>query len=474
MLDQSFSLVNLEKIFNMENRKGNIDLHNMPDDYQYIIKKIKENDSSLKELRKIQKRLILQEQKEEIDLKKAYLKELRDNRQDCLLNFFSKMSAQINSSKFRIKLSKFELDGKEVFEVDDVTYTSQFVIKQLLINLHKTFKVKQANRHAILSNIKDLLNSRIPVYVIRTDVSHFYESIPQDRLFAMLGRDSLLSYKSKSLIKGIFNEYERIKDINKVPTHIGVPRGIGISAYLSELYMRDIDSQIRNRPEVMFYARYVDDIFIILSCITEGGKIEDYYDDIVNLFKDFGLSLKSPSDTSNKCKLLDLMSKQEVDAINMDYLGYKLNISKNKENRVQTIFSLSDKKKDQYKERIDKAFKHLELYSVSNIKMAYRDFFDCLKFIIGNYKLYKSKANIKVGLYYNNDLLNVDETDDLDELTSYLRNKEIKLYAKLNHTDRVKLKIVQKLNKIDFKKSWKQRKTFSLSLNRLKDLETWL
>ena len=130
--------------------------------------------------------------------------------------------------------------------------------------------------------------------------------------------------------------------------------------------------------------------------------------------------------------------------------------------------------KNEYKERIDKAFKHLELYSVSNMKMAYRDFFDSLKFIIGNYKLYKSKANIKVGLYYNNDLLNVDEIDDLDELTSYLQNKEIKLYAKLSNENRVKFKIAQKLNKVDLKNSWKQRKTFSLSLNRLKDLETWL
>ena len=399
MLDQSFSLVNLEKIFNMENRKGNVDLHNMPEDYQHIIEKIKESESSLKELRKIPKRLILQEQKDKIDLKKSYLKELRDNRQDCLLNFFSKMSAQINSSNFRIQLNKFELEGKEVFEIDDMTYTSQFAIKQLLINLHKTFKVKQANRHAILSNIKNLLNSRIPVYVIRTDISHFYESIPQDRLFAMLEHDSLLSYKSKSLIKGIFNEYESIKNTDKVPPHIGVPRGIGISAYLSELYMRDIDSQIRNRKEVMFYARYVDDIFIILSCIPKEGIIEDYYDGIVNLFKDFGLSLKLPSDTSNKCKLLDLMYKQEVGAIDMDYLGYKLNISKNKENGVQTIFSLSDKKKNEYKERIDKAFKHLELYSVSNMKMAYRDFFDSLKFGISDKK--RPKISCNSFIYYS-------------------------------------------------------------------------
>lgn len=54
----------------MENRKGNVDLHNMPEDYQHIIEKIKESESSLKELRKIPKRLILQEQKDKIDLKK--------------------------------------------------------------------------------------------------------------------------------------------------------------------------------------------------------------------------------------------------------------------------------------------------------------------------------------------------------------------------------------------------------------------
>ena len=49
----------------------------------------------------------------------------------------------------------------------------------------------------------------------------------------------------------------------------GVPRGFGVSAYLSELYMREIDNEIKALPDVIYYARYVDDIVIIFSPKTK-------------------------------------------------------------------------------------------------------------------------------------------------------------------------------------------------------------
>ena len=66
----------------------------------------------------------------------------------------------------------------------------------------------------------------------------------------------------------------------KIKKGLGVPRGIGISSLLSEIYMRDLDDCIKKRPEVIFYARYVDDIFILLSQLPQGkniSTIEDYY-----------------------------------------------------------------------------------------------------------------------------------------------------------------------------------------------------
>ena len=48
-----------------------------------------------------------------------------------------------------------------------------------------------------------------------------------------------------------------------ISTFPGVPRGIGISAYLSELFMRNVDNQIQELDDLIYYARYVDDIIAI-------------------------------------------------------------------------------------------------------------------------------------------------------------------------------------------------------------------
>ena len=210
----------------------------------------------------------------------------------------------------------------EVFSINTDNHTALFTMKQLQYNIHKTFKVKQENRHSILSNIKTLLNSRVPVYVIRTDISSFYESIIQEKLFERINNNTLLNYKSRSFIKTIIKLYEDKKDQKIIPKGLGIPRGVGISAYLSELYLQNIDLKIRNKREVIFYARYVDDIFIILSTIPKPFKsLFEYYQELCNLFGESGLHLKKPNDGSNKCFLLDF-SEINTDLINMDYLGY--------------------------------------------------------------------------------------------------------------------------------------------------------
>ena len=181
---------------------------------------------------------------------------LVEQKKDVLRNYLETLDKQINAYGFKFSLNKFVADNdKEVYTLDIASHTHLFAIKQLQYNIRHTFKVKQSNRHSILANVKTFLNSNIPVYVIRTDISSFYESIPHNRLMPMIFGNTLLSNKSKAFIKGILGEYENIKDHALVSPFQGIPRGIGISSYLSELYMRDIDTNIACRKEVMYYAR---------------------------------------------------------------------------------------------------------------------------------------------------------------------------------------------------------------------------
>lgn len=467
MLDQSFSTHNLETIYSLESRKGNIDINSMPEEYRKIIERIESLRKDMVALKVRKDRA-----SEDMDLleeMKSKLKDLTETKTMLLQDYLEELSKQINAHGFKLSLNKFTADdGKEVFTLDATSHPHLFAIKQLQYNINHTFKVKQANRHSILANIKTFLNSNIPVYVIRTDISSFYESIPHNRLMPIILGNTLLSHKSKAFIQGVIREYEKIKDTTLVPISQGVPRGIGISSYLSELYMRDIDANLSGRMEVIFYARYVDDIFMILSTLPVGKTLEQYYADMTLFFSSYGLMLKQIGD--NKCRLIDFTAENHSEAP-INYLGYKLYMNR-KSKKLTTLFGLSESKMEKYRTKIDNAIAHFNYLSKYNIKQAYRDLLDSLNMIAGNFKLFKTKSNVKVGLYYSNDLL--DRLEDLDDLTSHLKSCSLEPYTGLKDCANVKSKIYKRIKKIDFKQRWQERKMYTFSLQRIHEMEGWL
>lgn len=468
MLDQSFSARNFEIIYCLESRKGNIDIKTMPEEYCNILARAEELRKVVSVLR--QKKDRTQEETLELDTKRIELKNLIEKKKDVLYNYLETIEKQINARGFKFSLNKFVTnDNKEVYMLDATSHAYLFAIKQLQYNIRHSFKVKQSNRHSILANIKTFLNSEIPVYVIRTDISSFYESIPHDQLMPMIFDNTLLSNKSKAFIKGILGEYEKIKNSSLLPPQ-GVPRGVGISSYLSELYMRDIDANIASRKEVMFYARYVDDIFIILTSLPVGVSIEQYYINMTAFFKSYGLSLKQPGDESGKCRIIDFTKDNHTENP-MNYLGYCLYMNRTTK-KLSVKYGLSEKKKERYRKKIDRTITHFETLCKYNIKQAYRDFFDSLNMLTGNFKLFKSKNSVKVGLFYNNDLL--DRKEDLKELTNYLKESPIELYKGLKDYENVKAKLSKRILSIDFQQRWNERKMYSFSLQRIQEIEKWL
>lgn len=316
MLDQSFSSKNFMSVYDKENRMGKIPKETMSTVFQDIVEDIQKTNLKLQQLRQKKKVNWTEENITEIKNLKQGLKELRVRKQECLQQYTDSLAEKVNSSSFRISLNKVKLGNKIGFKIDNSDNSQLFAMKQLQCNLQKTFKVKQANRHLIMANIKLLLKTKRPYYIIRTDVSSFFESISQERLLHSIMDNTLLSYKSKVFVKAIFNQYEEEKknltyeESEGMKEGYGVPRGIGISSLLSEIYMRDLDSTLRKRPEVIFYVRYVDDIFMLLAQLPYGKTIEQYYNDLENEFRQYNLSLKPSNDS--KCSLIDYFAQKTV------------------------------------------------------------------------------------------------------------------------------------------------------------------
>lgn len=409
MIDQSFSAENFEKIFSIENRKGNINKDTLPTEYVQLIVQTKGVRATIKELKdKYQRDEISKEDYlKGKDLHNETIKDLQLKKEAVLYESLKKISDEVNSSKFRFGFNVGNRNGKPTYEIGNSTAQS-YAIKQLQYNIRKTFKVKQTDRYRILKQIKLLLSDGFPKIVIRTDIESFYESIPQDKLLEKVLGSTLLTNKSKRFIEDIINQYEKIKDKTEQQSGCGVPRGIGTSAYLSELYMTDIDRHIKSIGNVTFYARYVDDIFIVITPSSKSYNT-DYVQTIKEILSESGLTMKSSK--TGMINIIDATKGQ----VSVDYLGYSFVI-----NQSGLTINLTSSKIDKYKERIKKAFDHYNIESKYNERRERRRLFDRLRFLSGNTKLLNSKEGIKVGVYYSNSLLEESNLRSLKTVDCYL------------------------------------------------------
>ena len=490
MLDQTFSAKNFMNVYSQENRMGRIPVETMGQGFQTVVEEMKAVNPELQELKSLKKSKKTDDIKKKIGELKKKQKDLKEKKQKVLFEELQGLSKQVNSYAFHFKLEKVWIGDKMGFKINSKNHAQLFAMKQLQTNLQKTFKVKQANRHLIMTNIKLLLKTRRPYYIIRTDVSSFFESIPQDQLRHTIMDNTLLSYKSKVFVNAILKEYEiekaKLKDDERdgMKDGCGVPRGIGISSLLSEIYMRDLDNSIKKRPEVIFYVRYVDDIFMLLAELPQGKDIKSYYSELENAFKKKGLEMKALTD--DKCSIINC-TKQDDTKFEVTYLGYRLTIkgkmsksedakSKPKWKYTDVAFGMSDNKKKRIINRIDNAFKHFDATNKYDIHQARKDLVDSLKLITGNVRLHKSKSGIKTGLYYNSDLL--DDKNDLETLNTYLYGKKVNLHKYLFHKENEKkaylTALYSRIRKFNFVTAWDTRKMYDLKDSRMKEIMGWL
>lgn len=480
MLDQTFSYRNFQIVYTRESRIGNIPKDSLGEGYVRTLKELQANREQLHTLKKKKRAEWTDEEAILSDQLREKEKNLLKQRQEELTLYVRKLAELVNSKDFRFKLATITIGDKTGYRLDaeKKDYTQFFAMKQLQYNLQRTFKVKQANRHLIMSNLKLLLTTRRPFYLIRADVSSFFESIPHSQLLPMIMDNTLLSHKSKMFIKAILNEYERVKvKADETTTDAcGLPRGVAISSLLLEIYMRDLDNKIKHRMEVTYYARYVDDIVIILSDIPDCSSIEQYYRDLSKRFSEYGLTLKDL--TTEKGIAIDF-TQSLPEASVFTYLGYEIRISKigeKKSKGIEASYSMSHHKIDRIHKRIDNAFSRFDRMSKHNVHVARRGLIDALKLIVGNIKLQNAKSRVKVGIYYNNDLL--DNMENLRNLNDYLWSREVHPYEKLfkNKGEREAFigKLKTRIQKFDFKKAWEERKIYDISSKRVRQIMKWL
>lgn len=438
MLDQMFTAENFRRIYDVENRKG-VDLANLyfPTLEPFTIA-VREKVQDIRDFRKTEATMTADAFEAQLLELKAVLAELKAAKSSAVDALMDGISQKVLKPSFKIDLSqKTGPKGKAVFCIDAEPETF-FVIKQLQRNIHRIYGVKQANRHDLVCQLRDMLGSKFPFELVRTDISSFYESIDRKRLVEKLDRDQLLSPASKKYIKQVLDSYGAISG-----TPTGVPRGVGISAYLAELYLRPVDKAVRAIPGLVLYCRFVDDIVAVFARPPAGKNLGSFKELIIAIFGDNGLAHNAAK--TSEFKLVD------TGPTKFEYLGYRFHLKPG-----QFEISPSAAKVAKYRARMNAAFAEYWREKPVNPKGAFRKLVGRVKFLTGNTRLSNSKSRATTGIYFNNSI-----ATDLSSLG--LLDKRLKTrIAELKRTS-----LQKQLRKLKFTTGFQQRRYHNFSTREL-------
>lgn len=291
---------------------------------------------------------------------------------------------------------EFEIEKKgKYFLTENLSH--KLIIRKLNDNLKRVYKEKQSNRRIIISQIKSLLRDDVPMWILKTDIKSFYESINVNEITTKLKEDAILSYHSMKLIGQLFT-YFSTQGIN------GLPRGISLSATISEIYMRKFDWWIKSQKEIFYYARFVDDIIIFCT------KKEDI--EILNS----QINKKLPKGLVKKNTKTHLYNGNQITTDNpLQFLGYKFIASKPSRNKKVLKVSIADKKVKKIKTKIIQAI--LSNWKKSDFELLVKR----IKFLSGNYSIRsgKNRNDLKAGIYYNYSQIN--DLECLDQINLFYR-----------------------------------------------------
>lgn len=317
------------------------------------------------------------------------------------------IAEKINSDSFSFStISSFQYNGKIIYTTNSAEEC--YTIKKISDNIKRLYKINFSSKEDIVNQVINILSDTSSYRVFRLDVKEFFESIDFKSVLAKLSADNILSNSSLSKLHNLRQQ---------LPSYfLGLPRGLAISSVLAELYMEEIDNIIRSEIGIYFYARYVDDMIIVLH----DENIDMTY--FEKIFSNKKLSL------NNKSIELNIPSVNHSDnTYNFNFLGYTYLIHNTTDDdgfRKITV-DISTKKQKKIKTRI-----------IQSILAYSRDHNDELlikriKFLSGNYsvninndfqKKYSEEDGsiLKGGIYYNNKFINTEV--NLSTLNDFIKN----------------------------------------------------
>lgn len=441
-IDQALSIKNLNEILNEDREKGgDLEERYIPDAYALRIRiyELKRSKSLVRY--KYRTGVVTAEFYElRISRLNKVIKGRKESHSALIDIVLQRVSRQILSKSFRVELNVLPalIRNKTVYVVGrDLAQILAIRFVQKIIK--DAYHIEMPPRDILVAQVKSLVMDGAPKFILRADVESFYESVQHKDLLESIHQSPQLSVLVKRIITRLLDDYLKLSGTDK-----GLPRGIGISAYLSEIYLAYIDAEVRRHDEIFYYARYVDDM-IMMFAPEKKEAANEYVNSFGELLAKKGLSL------NNKTQELNLMDEQRG---KFTYLGYEFDVSPSSRG-----VRMSAAKNKKYRERIEKSFNDYHAKVAFIPKKAARELITRSLFLTGNMRLFNRKSNAFIGIYYSNK--HITELSQLRGLDSLFR-------AKINLLTDTTLK--RKLSRLSFENGFIKKEFRSFSTKKLSEI----
>ena len=294
------------------------------------------------------------------------------------------LNAAIDLSRFQIS----RMRRKHCVIYSD--YSTHLALRAISRFLRRKKRVDLPSRDKIIRGIIETLLDSSPMFVIRRDISSFYETIPVAPI-----RDALIyDISTPVLIRDYIRNFFEVHCPTQKPS--GLPRGVGLSALFAELAMKEFDQKVRTMPGVFKYYRFSDDIVIFSTSYDAGlgNQIE---------------AALPRGMTFNPVKCFERYYQGRSESAELDpleYLGYVFHTTQSTKRDVSRIVrvGISERKINRLKTRVILSLRNFETRPCPD----YRLLRDRCRFITSNYKVrrhgtdvQKDATHVYSGIYYN-------------------------------------------------------------------------
>jgi hypothetical protein len=300
-----------------------------------------------------------------------------------------------------------DLRGKKVYQLTRLK--DLLVVRHVTANIRRITAVKQDNRKFIVECIKTLMSDGGGFRVYKYDIKNFYESVSIADITDKLKSDVAFSGQSSRVVISLFEEF-------KSQGISGLPRGLAISATLSEYILRSFDRKISQHKDVWYYSRFVDDIIVIAKFAPSPDAINEFSREALPPGLEFNRKSKSLAFEPW------VKSNTNIKEADFDFLGYNFCVGKSyrtKENKIARSVSvdIAPSKIRRMKTRIAKSLLQFKSDGI------FVDLHDRMRLLTSNFTFIDKASGRRriAGIYYNYPLVDAATSTALSELDHFVR-----------------------------------------------------